>query len=129
MKRSIKVDIKYLSRKFILSMLLGLLSTILLVKGSINDGQFGIVIMATVVCYIVGRTVDKKYGDGKITYPEIKDRLISLFSREFVISIIAVIGVSYLCFIKIINNDLWFQIVTVIGGTYNIFNALEKTDK
>lgn len=129
MKRSIKVDIKYLSRKFVLSMLLGLLSTILLVKGSINDSQFGIVIMATVVCYIVGRTVDKKYGDGKITYPEIKDRLISLFSREFVISIIAVIGVSYLCFAKMINNDLWFQIVTVIGGTYNIFNALEKTDK
>jgi fucose permease len=123
------VDIKYLSRKFVLSMLLGLLSTILLIKGSINDGQFGIVIMATVVCYIVGRTVDKKYGDGKITYPEIKDRLISLFSREFVISIIAVIGVSYLCFAKMINNDLWFQIVTVIGGTYNIFNALEKTDK
>lgn len=123
------MDIKYLSRKFVLSMLLGLLSTILLIKGSINDGQFGIVIMATVVCYIVGRTVDKKYGDGKITYPEIKDRLISLFSREFVISIIAVIGVSYLCFAKIINNDLWFQIVTVIGGTYNIFNALEKTDK
>jgi fucose permease len=113
----------------VLSMLLGLLSTILLIKGSINDGQFGIVIMATVVCYIVGRTVDKKYGDGKITYPEIKDRLISLFSREFVISIIAVIGVSYLCFAKMINNDLWFQIVTVIGGTYNIFNALEKTDK
>lgn len=129
MKRSIKVDIKYLSRKFVLSMLLGLLSTILLIKGSINDSQFGIVIMATVVCYIVGRTVDKKYGDGKITYPEIKDRLISLFSREFVISIIAVIGVSYLCFAKMINNDLWFQIVTVIGGTYNIFNALEKTDK
>ena len=129
MKRSIKVDIKYLSRKFVLSMLLGLLSTILLVKGSINDSQFGIVIMATVVCYIVGRTVDKKYGDGKITYPEIKDRLISLFSREFVISIISVIGVSYLCFAKMINNDLWFQIVTVIGGTYNIFNALEKTDK
>lgn len=123
------MDIKYLSRKFVLSMLLGLLSTILLVNGSINDGQFGIVIMATVVCYIVGRTVDKKYGDGKITYPEIKDRLISLFSREFVISIIAVIGVSYLCFAKMINNDLWFQIVTVIGGTYNIFNALEKTDK
>lgn len=123
------MDIKYLSRKFVLSMLLGLLSTILLIKGSINDSQFGIVIMATVVCYIVGRTVDKKYGDGKITYPEIKDRLISLFSREFVISIIAVIGVSYLCFAKMINNDLWFQIVTVIGGTYNIFNALEKTDK
>jgi fucose permease len=85
--------------------------------------------MATVVCYIVGRTVDKKYGDGKITYPEIKDRLISLFSREFVISIISVIGVSYLCFVGMINNDLWFQVVTVIGGTYNIFNALEKTDK
>lgn len=123
------MDIKYLSRKFVLSMLLGLLATILLVKGSINDSQFGIVIMATVVCYIVGRTVDKKYGDGKITYPVIKDRLISLFSREFVISIIAVVGVSYLCFTKMINNDLWFQIVTVIGGTYNIFNPLEKADK
>lgn len=129
MKRRIRVDIKYLSRKFALSMLLGLLATILLVNGSIGDSQFGIVIMATVVSYIVSRTVDKKYGDGKITYPEIKDRLISLFSREFVISIIAVIGVSYLCFVKIINSDLWLQIVTVIGGTYNIFNSLEKTGK
>lgn len=123
------MDIKFLSRKFALSMILGIISVILLMKGNINESQFGIVIMATVVSYIISKTIDKKYGDSKITYPVILDRLTSLFSREFLIAIFGVLGISYLSFIGKISGDLWFQVVTMIGGTYNIFNSVEKMGK
>lgn len=120
------MDIKYLSRKFIISMLLGVISIVMLMNGSINESDFGIVIMATVISYIVGRTFDKKFSTGKFTYPIFKDRVISLFSREFVISLLAVIIMSYLCYIGKIGSGLWFQVVSSVGGIYNIFNVVEK---
>ena len=123
------MDIKFLSRKFVLSMTLGIISTMLLIHGSINESQFGIVIMATIVSYIVSKTFEKKWGDSKITYPIIKDRFFSLFSREFVVAFISVLGVSYLSYIGKISGDLWFQVVTTIGGIYNIFNSVEKIGK
>lgn len=123
------MDIKFLSRKFLLTTLLTVLSTWLLVTGNIGENQFGIVILAAIGSYIVGRTIDKKYSEGKSTFPDIRDRIVSLFSREFVIALVAVIGVSYLKLKGFVGSDLWFQVISAIGGAYNVFNPLEKIEK
>jgi hypothetical protein len=123
------MDIKFLSRKFIMSMLLGIIATFLLITHNIPEEQFGIVIIASVVSYIVSRTIDKKYSEGKLTFPAIKDRIESLFSREFIVAIITVIGISWLKFNGLIGSELWFQVIAAIGGVYNIFNAVEKIQK
>ena len=59
------MDIKMLSRKFILSVSMMVLSTMLLLNGNVSENYFGIVLMATVVSYIVGKTTEKKFGDVK----------------------------------------------------------------
>jgi hypothetical protein len=123
------MDIKFLSRKFIMSMLLGIIATFLLITHNIPEEQFGIVIIASVVSYIASRTIDKKYSEGKLTFPAIKDRIESLFSREFIVAIITVIGISWLKFNGLIGSELWFQVIAAIGGVYNIFNAIEKIQK
>ena len=120
------MDIKYLSRKFVLSMILGIIATIFIVTGRITESQFGIVIMATVISYIVSKTIDKKFSDAKTTYTKIIDRIESLFSREFIVSLVTVIGISYLCYAKYIGSDLWMQVVFAVGSVYNIFNSVEK---
>ena len=107
-------------------MILGIIATIFIVTGRITESQFGIVIMATVISYVVSKTIDKKFGESKTTYTKIIDRIESLFSREFIMSLIAVFAMSYLCYAKYIGSDLWMQVVFAIGSVYNIFNSVEK---
>jgi hypothetical protein len=107
-------------------MILGIIATIFIIGGRITESQFGIVIMATVISYIVSKTIDKKFSESKTTYAKIIDRIESLFSREFIMSLIAVIAISYLCYAKYIGSDLWMQVVFAVGSVYNIFNSVEK---
>ena len=123
------MDIKMLSRKFILSVSMMVLSTMLLLNGNVSENYFGIVLMATVVSYIVGKTTEKKFGNVKTNSVKLWDRLKSLFSREFALSMITVFGLSWLTWNGIVSQDLWFQVVTAIGGAYNIFNSIEKVGK
>lgn len=123
------MDIKMLSRKFILSASMMVLSTMLLLNSKVSENYFGIVLMATVVSYIVGKTTEKKFGDVKTHKVKLWDRLKSLFSREFALSMITVFGLSWLTWNGMVSQDLWFQVVTAIGGAYNIFNSIEKVRK
>lgn len=123
------MDIKMLSRKFILSASMMVLSTMLLLNSKVSENYFGIVLMATVISYIVGKTTEKKFGDVKTHKVKLWDRLKSLFSREFALSMITVFGLSWLTWNGMVGQDLWFQVVTAIGGAYNIFNSIEKIRK
>ena len=123
------MDIKMLSRKFILSASMMFLATMLLLNGKVSENYFGIVLMATVVSYIVGKTTEKKFGNVKTNRVKLWDRLKSLFSREFALSMITVFGLSWLTWNGIVSQDLWFQVVAAIGGSYNIFNSIEKVGK
>ena len=120
-----KMDIKVLSRKFMLSITLAILSTWLLVGGKINSSDWGFVVMATVVSYIVSKTLDKKFS-GNFKFPVLMDRIKSMFSREFIVSMLSVIGTSWLCHSGYIDSGVWFKIVIAIGSAYNIFNSVEK---
>lgn len=117
-------DIKFLSRKFMLSILLGIISTYMLIAGTIDQSQWGIVIMSTVVSYIVSKTVDKKFAS--YAMPDFWDRIRAMFSREFLMTLFAVIAASVLCAMKYIDGTIWFQIITPLAGAYNILNAVEK---
>lgn len=118
------MDIKFLSRKFILSAILTIMSTIFLLHGLISDTNWHVIISATVISYIISKTIDKKTTkNNNIT---IIDRIKSLFSREFMLSLIVIIGSGILCWYKMINGNIWYQIVVSIGGVYNIFNSISK---
>ena len=118
------MDIKFLSRKFILSVLLAVMATAFLMKGLIDQNSWSIIIMATVVSYTVSKAIDKKYG--LINHPTIWSRIVSMFSREFIVSIVAVIGSGLLCWYGFIAGNIWFQIAIAVGSAYNIFNSIEK---
>ena len=45
------------------------------------------------------------------------------------LSMITVFGLSWLTWNGMVGQDLWFQVVTAIGGAYNIFNSIEKVGK
>jgi hypothetical protein len=120
------MDFKLLSRKFILSMILAVISTLLLLSNTISSSNWGFVMTATVISYVVSRTVDKKYG--KISFPSFIDRLKAIMSREFIISLLSIIGTSLLCHSGYIDSEVWFKIVLSIGASYNIFNSVEKID-
>jgi len=120
----IKMDIKFLSRKFILSVLLAVMATAFLMKGMIDQNSWSIIIMATVVSYTVAKTIDKKHG--LINHPTIWSRIVSMFSREFIVSILAVVGSGLLCWYGFITGNIWFQIAIAVGSAYNIFNSIEK---
>lgn len=118
------MDIKFLSRKFILSVLLAVMATAFLVKGLIDQNSWSIIIMATVVSYTVSKTIDKKYG--LINHPSIWGRIVSMFSREFIVSVLAIVGSGLLCWHGFIAGNIWFQIAIAVGSAYNIFNSIEK---
>ena len=118
------MDIKFLSRKFILSILLAIMAIIFLIKGLIDQNSWSIIMMATVVSYTVSKTIDKKYG--LINYPTIWSRIVSMFSREFIVSILAIVGSGFLCWYGFIAGNIWFQIALAVGSAYNIFNSIEK---
>lgn len=123
------MNIKILSRKFVLSVSLMVLSTFLLLNGNITENYFGTILMATVVSYIVGKTTEKKWSKTKSYSVTLWTRIKSLFSREFILSLITVFGLSYLTWKGIVGKELWFQTVLAIGSSYNIFNAISKTGK
>jgi len=118
------MEFKLLARKFILSMVLAVVSTLLLLANKISSSDWGFVITATVVSYIVSKTIDKKYGT--LAFPGFFDRMKALLSREFVMSLVSVVGTSWLCYAGYIDSGNWFKIVLAIGSSYNIFNSIEK---
>lgn len=119
-------DFKLLSRKLVLSVLLIVIATLFIIKARITDQQYGIVIMATVVTYIISKAMDGRVELRRDYKPTLLDRLRALLTREFIISVLTVLGMSYLLYQRHISSQLWMQVVFAIGGVYNISNSLEK---
>lgn len=121
--------IKFLSRKVILSWLIMIIATLFLIQNKLGESEFGMILGSIVAIYTIGRTIDKKYAfqiDRNNTWIDVWHRIKSMFSREFVFTVLSVIGLTYLTEYDYISGDLWFKTVIVIGNSYNIFNSLEK---
>lgn len=134
------MDIKYLSRKFVLSGLLAIIATLLVWWKLIEPEQWQWVIMATVISYIGGRTIEKatlssatgrkewggKNGEKKMLAVVLWDRLKSLFSREFVLTLVTLLVTSALLYRGCITSGVWFLLASTLAGFYNILTAVSK---
>lgn len=121
-------DYKFLSRKFLLSVLLFVVATYFLKVDIINQFEWQIILMATAMTYIGGRSLVK----ASVQYPAktgFWDRLSGIFSREFLVTIGVFLLTSILAYIKKIDGSVWFQISTVIGSAYNVFNSIVESKK
>jgi len=119
-------DYKFLSRKFILSVLLFVVATWFLSIDILAGFQWQIVLMATALTYLGGKSLEKAKANNVDPVVSFWDRIVSLFSREFLISLGIFILATILAYTHKISGDIWFQIVTVIGSTYNVFNSMSK---
>lgn len=124
------MDIKYLSRKFVLSGLLAIIATLLVWWKLIEPEQWQWVIMATVISYIGGRTIEKATLSSatgrKVLAVVLWDRLKSLFSREFVLTLVTLLVTSALLYRGCITSGVWFLLASTLAGFYNILTAVSK---
>lgn len=119
-------DYKFLSRKFVLSVLLFIVATYFLKVNIINQFQWQIVLMATAMTYIGGRSFVKAkiISEKSVLF---FDRIKGIFSREFLVALGVFVLVTFFAITKKVNGDVWFQVSTVIGSAYNVFNSLAAT--
>jgi hypothetical protein len=133
------MDIKYLSRKFLLSVTLAVLGTIAMALKLIEPYQWQWLIMATVVSYVAAKTIEKKTfnaASGQIGWGKngiekglivtVWERLKSLCSREFLLTMGTVAVASVFLFMGIIPSVVWFTICTALAACFNIGTALAK---
>lgn len=117
-------DVKFLSRKLIISILMLVLATLFLAKGSIDQFTWKYIVMAIVGTYVVGKTIEKNIQE-KMT-GSWHQRILLLFSREFVISIVAIAASSVFLYYGKISGSSWFEICLLVSGAYNIMNPISK---
>jgi len=120
------MDYKIFSRKLILSVLLCVLATVFIKIGRIADYQWQFVITTIAVTYIGSKMVDKIKNVTAGTPISFIDRVVSLFSREFILALVIIIVSSLFLYWKNISGNVWFEIVSAIGSAYNIFNVFSK---
>lgn len=122
------MDIKYLSRKFLLSVMLAVVATILIFTGTIEPYQWQWVIMATAVSYVAANALNKKTETDmrSMMPPDWKERLKSLFGREFLVCLVTIIITTVLLAMKHIGNDVWFTVCSALAVAYNIGNSVGK---
>ena len=121
-------DIKFLSRKFILSVALAIIATVFIFLGIILPHQWQWVMMSTVVSYVAANAISKQT---ETAYKDIfnvswKDRLKALVSREFIVCMVAIILTSILLYIGRIGAEVWFTICSSLAVAYNIGNSVGK---
>ena len=123
------MDIKYLSRKFLLSALLAIIATVFIMLGVIEAYQWQWVIMATAVSYVAANAISKKTETeySKEFKVKIKDRLASLFSREFIVCVGTVLVSSLLLHYNRIDSTVWFTVCSALAVAYNIGNSIGKS--
>lgn len=117
-------DVKFLSRKLIISILMLVLATLFLAKGSIDQLTWKYIVMAIVGTYVVGKTIEKNIQE-KMT-GSWHQRILLLFSREFVISIVVIAASSVFLYYGKISGSSWFEICLLVSGAYNIMNPISK---
>ena len=131
--------VNWLSRKFILSATLMLIATLFIVwsKGAegmdilCTQSQYLWVMAATLLPFLAANAW-QEWKNVKLDYlrvnnsPTIWDRIKELFGTVFLLAYAAIIGVSVLNYFHIVNNEVWFPIVSAIAGFYNIGNVAGK---
>jgi hypothetical protein len=116
-----------LSRKVILSVFLAIYATWALWTGLILESQWQWVMMATVVTYVAGASLQKKKDLSRLAPLRLwGERIKAIFTREFMIAFATVLLTSVLLQWHRIGADTWFAITTSIAGAYNIVNAASK---
>jgi hypothetical protein len=122
------METKILSRKLILSAILAIVATIFMGMKLIAPVQWQWVVMATVVSYVAGVTIQRgaaSEASARLKVPW-KMRLKALFSDEFAITLATVLVTSAFLFYGVIPKDIWFTIITALGACYNILNPIAK---
>lgn len=121
-----------LSRKVVLSVFLAVFATLAMWGGYISEFHWQWVIMATVVSYVAGASLQNKVSFEKYTVltslRKWGERIKSLFTRDFIVAFATVVVTSLLLYKHRISSDVWFAVVSAIAGCYNIFNALSKRE-
>lgn len=122
------MDIKFLSRKFLLSIALALLATAFITMDIITAMQWQWVIMATAVSYVASNAIIKKTESAYADFADInwKDRIKGLFSREFLVCVVTVLVTSMLLIAQRIDSNVWFTVCSGLAVAYNIGNAVGK---
>lgn len=123
------MDIKILSRKFVLSAVLAVLATLFMWWKIVDPAQWQWVIMATVVSYVASKAMEKATGsetDTRETKISIGIRIKSLFSREFILAFGTVLVTSVFLYLQIIPSSVWFTICSALAAAYNIGVAVAK---
>ena len=119
-----------LSRKIIISVEIVSIAIVFLFMTKIYPSEWGIIFSGIFLSYLGGRTIDKSKNNDKPV--GLKERKEALFTREFVLSIIAILMTSSFIFMRnsegqpLIDGTTWVQVNTAIGGFYNVFNPLQK---
>ena len=118
-----------LSRKLILSVFLFFAATMAMARGMITETQWQWVVMATAVSYVAGATLQANRDMSSVKSIRLwGERLKALFSREYLVAMGTVVVTTALLFQRHISGDVWFAVSTAIAGSYNIVNALSKSE-
>ena len=127
----------WLSRKFILSVTLMVIATLFIFwsRGSghvlCTQSQYLWVISATLLPFLAANAVqDLRKGNGvhlkAEKKPSVLDRIKALIGTVFILSYATIIGISVMNYFHIVNNEVWFPVVTAVVGFYNVGNVVSK---
>lgn len=137
-----KLDLlRILSRKVILSLDIGIISTLLMLKSKIESTHWLWAMTVTVISFIAAETIQKrKFWQAPLSFeakerckagfvPYVKTfwgRIKALFSLDFVAAM-ALVNIAHLFVYKgIIEPSIWFALMPAVASCYNIGNSLQK---
>ena len=116
-----------LSRKFLLSLLIAIVGTILMAQRAITPEQWQWCITVTVLTYISSLAIqENKVKNIKVVKVDIYQRIRNLFTRDFILTILLFVIATVFLSKNIITNTVWFALVSALGVVYNIGNSLQK---
>lgn len=134
----------YLSRKFVLSLFIGLVGTLFMARHFITPTQWQWCMMVTVVSYIASVTIQKNRvevkepGKLKAKYrskskfgrwiEDIIVRIKGMFTKDFLLAALLFYVASHYRYKEVIPGDVWFAISSALAACYNIGNPFGKTN-
>jgi len=130
MQKSKRRNKMLLSRKFLLSLLIAIVGTILMANRYLEPEQWQWCMTVTILSYITSLSIQeikiKRIYNLDLSKLSISRRIRKLFTRDFILTILLFIIATIFLAKNIITNSVWFYLVSALTSVYNIGNSVQK---
>jgi len=122
------MNINYLSRKFVLSAFIAIVSTLFVWWKICTPEQWLWAIGSTILPYIGANALQEARQLNLSRDKSIPawNRIAALFDNAFILAMGVSIVASLFLYAGIIPNGIWFIVVSAVGAAYNVSNVVGK---